>query len=39
MDNLVYGNTLSTVPEPSTMLLLGAGFGGIALLKRKARKQ
>jgi len=39
MDNLVYGNTLSTVPEPSTMLLLGAGFGGIALLKRKSRKQ
>ena len=27
------------VPEPSTFLLIGAGLGGLALLKRRTRKQ
>lgn len=30
--------TVSSVPEPSTFLLLGAGIGGVALLRRKNRK-
>ena len=29
----------SPVPEPSSMLLFGAGIGGLAFLRRKSRKQ
>ena len=40
LDNLVYGDTTSSsVPEPSTFLLLAAGIGGLALIRRKTHKQ
>jgi hypothetical protein len=38
MDNFDYTATSSSVPEPSTFLLFGAGLGGLAFLRRKAKK-
>jgi hypothetical protein len=38
MDNFDYTATSSSVPEPSTFLLFGAGIIGLAFLRRKARK-
>ena len=34
----LYTESSSSVPEPSTLLLLSAGLGGLVLLRRKARK-
>jgi hypothetical protein len=36
--NYVVEYEASSVPEPSTFILLGAGIGGLAFLRRKARK-
>ncbi len=37
-DNPVFVGTASQVPEPSTILLLGAGLAGVGILRRKFRK-
>lgn len=34
-----YTGSQSTVPEPSTLLLLGAGIGGFAMIRRSFRRQ
>ena len=33
------GTDISTVPEPSTIILITTGLGGLALLRRKARSK
>ena len=33
------GTDISTVPEPSTIILISAGLGGLVLLRWKSRKQ
>lgn len=35
---VAYDGTTAPVPEPSTMLLLGAGLGGLMIYRRKTRK-
>ena len=34
----IYLDNVSSVPEPSTFLLLGAGFSGLALIRRRSKK-
>jgi hypothetical protein len=37
MDDFLYGEPKAVVPEPSALLLLGTGLGGLAWFKRKTR--
>ncbi|NLX22802.1 MAG: PEP-CTERM sorting domain-containing protein [Phycisphaerae bacterium] len=36
-DNVVENGTITPIPEPSTMLLLGIGLMGVAGIRRKMR--
>lgn len=35
LDNFFYGTDITSIPEPSTFVLIGFGLGGLALLRRK----
>ncbi len=38
-DNTIFVGTASAVPEPSTIILLGAGIAGVGLIRRRLKKQ
>jgi hypothetical protein len=38
LDNIRFANTVTAVPEPTTILLLGTGLAGVAAKVRKRRK-